>query len=109
MTVILRDAMIFLKNSDAEPIIGALSYKTPFTPNTIITINTGSKTITVLAKQIKLGIFKINSHEFRFIFKSVSYSNKKEDFNYWNKETAKMAGRELKPCFADEKVSIKEG
>lgn len=102
MTVIFEDAMTFL-NNDVDPTVGALSYEKRLNANTPVTIKTESKTITVLAKQIKLSIFKLDSKQFGFIFKSTLYhsGDSKEDFSKWNQGTKQMLGRELKPCFLE--------
>ena len=103
MKVTFKDSMTFL-NNDVEPIVGFLSYDNTklLNANTPVTIETESKTITVLAKQIKLSVFKLDSKQFGFMFKSVIYHtdvNRKEDFVTWNKSTRKLLGRELEPCF----------
>lgn len=103
MTVIFKDAMTFL-NNDVDPTVGALSYEKPLNANTPVTIKTESKTITVLAKQIKLSIFKLDSKQFGFMFKSAlchSDANRKEDFTKWNMLTKQLLGRELKQCFLE--------
>ena len=104
MTVVLRDAMTCL-SKDIDPIVGAISYENPLNANTTLTINAGNKVITLLAKQIKLAIFKLDGREFGFIFKSTGYyaNNNDKDFNKWNQGTKRMLRRELKPCFSNER------
>lgn len=102
MTVIFKDAMTFL-NNDVDPIVGALSYEKPLNANTPVTIKTGNKVVTLLAKQVLLAIFKLDNKEFGFIFKGAPYHSdlNKEVFNKWNKATKKLLGRELKQCFLE--------
>lgn len=102
MQVIFKDTITFL-NDDVEPTVGVLSYDTNlFSGNTLVTIKTESKTITILAKQIKLSLFKLDHKQFGFIFKSIIYhtdANSSKDFELWNRNTKRLIGRELKPCF----------
>lgn len=105
MIVTFKDSMTFL-NNNVDPTVGALSYDNSelLNANTPVIIKTESKTITVLAKQIKLSIFKLDSKQFGFIFKSIVYHTdvkKKEDFIAWNRSTKRMIGRELEPCFLE--------
>lgn len=102
MTVVLRDAMTFL-SKDVDPIVGAVSYDKSLNTNTTLTIKTGNKVVTLLAKQVLLAIFKLDNKEFGFIFKGTPYHSdlNKEVFNKWNKATKKMLGRELKQCFLE--------
>lgn len=100
MTVILRDAMTFL-SKDGDPIVGAISYDKPLNTNTTLTIKTGNKVVTLLAKQVLLAIFKLDNKEFGFIFKGTAYHSgiDKKIFNKWNQYTKMILCRELKPCF----------
>ena len=102
MTVVLRDAMTFL-SKDVDPIVGAVSYDKPLNTNTTLTIKTGNKVVTLLAKQVFLAIFKLDNKEFGFIFKGTPYHSdlNKEVFNKWNKATKKLLGRVLKQCFLE--------
>lgn len=102
MTVILRDAITFF-SKDVDPIVGAISYDKLLNANTTLTIKTGNKVVTLLAKQVLLAIFKLDNKEFGFIFKGAPYHSdlNKEVFNKWNKATKKMLGRELKQCFLE--------
>ena len=102
MTVVLRDAMTFL-SKDVDPIVGTVSYDKPLNANTTLTIKTGNKVVTLLAKQVLLAIFKLDNKEFGFIFKGTPYHSdlNKEVFNKWNKATKKLLGRELKQCFLE--------
>ena len=111
MIVTFKDSMTFL-NNDVDPIVGALSYDNNdfLNANTPVTIKTESKTITVLAKQIKLSVFKLDFKQFGFMFKSVIYHtdvDRKEDFVAWNKSTRKLLGRELEPCFLEVTNDVK--
>lgn len=100
MTVVLRDAMTFL-SKDVDPIVGTLSFESSFNANTTVTIKTGNKVVTLLAKQVLLAIFKLDNKEFGFIFKGAPYHSgiDKEIFNKWNQSTKMILCRELKPCF----------
>ena len=98
MTVILRDAMVFLKNSDAEPIIGAISLEPPLRANAPLAIKTNGYTLIVLTKQVKTLIFKLNNKEFGFIADNTFFTS---DDYYWNTFTNDNAGRELHECFPD--------
>lgn len=102
MTVVLRDAMTFL-SKDVDPIVGTVSYDKLLNANTTLTIKTGNKVVTLLAKQVLLAIFKLDNKEFGFIFKGNAYHSdlNKEVFNKWNKSTKKLLGRELKQCFLE--------
>lgn len=102
MTVILRDAITFF-SKDVDPIVGAISYDKLLNANTTLTIKTGNKVVTLLAKQVLLAIFKLDNKEFGFIFKGSAYHSdlNKEAFNKWNKATKKLLGRELKQCFLE--------
>lgn len=102
MTVILRDAITFF-SKDVDPIVGAISYDKLLNANTTLTIKTGNKVVTLLAKQVLLAIFKLDNKEFGFIFKGAPYHSdlNKEVFNKWNKSTKKLLGRELKQCFLE--------
>lgn len=111
MIVTFKDSMTFL-NNDVDPTVGVLSYDNSelLNANTPVTIKTKSKTITVLAKQIKLSIFKLDSKQFGFIFKSVIYHSdvkRKEDFIAWNRSTKRLLGRELDPCFLEVTNDVK--
>lgn len=102
MTITFKDAMTFLKD-DIDPTVGALSYKKPLSTDTPVTIKTESKTVTVLANEIKLSIFKLDNKLFGFMFKSAIYHSdfNKKDFDRWNRATKRMLGRELKQCFLE--------
>lgn len=96
--MILKDAVVFLKDAEADPIIGSISYEKPVKPNTTLFIDTGNKTVVATTKQVELAIFKLDNRLFGFIFKNVAYLDA-TNFNYWDKETAKYAGRKLHECF----------
>lgn len=106
MKVTFKDAMTFLNNDDVDPIVGSISYDNGklFNADTPVTIETGSKKITVLAKQIKLAMFKLDHKQFGFIFKNNMCHtdvNKPEDFEQWNRKTKQLLGRELEACFLE--------
>lgn len=108
MTVILRDAIVFLSEEDSNPIVGTLSFENPFNANTTVTIKTTNKvkvTITLLAKQIDLAIFNVNKQGFGIIFENtiyyLDYENYTQECNEWNQYAKEMLGRELKPCFVN--------
>lgn len=108
MTVILRDAMVFLSEEDSDPIVGTLSFESPFNANTTVTIKTTNKvkvTVTLLANQIDLAVFNLNKQGFGFIFKNAlyyeDYENYAKECDDWNKLAKEMLGRELKPCFVN--------
>ena len=108
MTVILRDAMVFLSEKDSNPIVGTLSFENPFNANTTVTIKTTNKvkvTITLLAKQIDLAVFNLNEHGLGIISESTlcyaDYENYKKECDDWNKLAKEILGRELKPCFVN--------
>ena len=71
MKVTFKDAMTFL-NNDVDPTVGSISDDNSklFNADTPVTIETASNKITVLAKQIKLAIFKLDRKQFGFIFKN---------------------------------------
>ena len=84
MKITFKDAMTFL-NNDVDPTVGSISYDNSelFNADTPVTIETGSKKITVLAKQIELAIFKLDRKHWGFIFKNNlchTDANDKEDF-----------------------------
>lgn len=108
MTVILRDAIVFLSEEDSNPIVGTLSFENPFNANTTVTIKTTNKvkvTITLLAKQIDIAIFNVNKQGFGIIFENtiyyLDYENYTQECNEWNQYAKEMLGRELKPCFVN--------
>lgn len=98
LTMILKDAVVFLKDAEADPIIGSISYEKPVKPNTALFIDAGNKTVVATIKQVELAIFKLDSKVFGFIFKNGACYDA-TNFNYWDKETAKYAGRKLHECF----------
>ena len=105
MKITFKDAMTFL-NNDVDPTVGSISYDNSelFNADTPVTIETGSKKITVLAKQIELAIFKLDRKHWGFIFKNNlchTDANDKEDFEQLNKETKQLLGRELEACFLE--------
>lgn len=114
MTATIKDAMVFL-NKDSDPIIGVVSYEKPLRSNTLLTIRANGRTLTMLSKQAKMLICKLTSNAFGFIVNGHTYLvTDNNDFNYFNKSTKRMLGRELKTCFADarsaknELIQIKE-
>lgn len=92
----LKDAIVCL-GLDIEPIAGTLKYRMPYTPNRAVTIKTDNKTILLKGDQVKLAMFKLTNNEFGFIFRNGAYSS--NEVSYWDKETIKLVGRKLKPCF----------
>lgn len=98
MTVTIKDAIVFLKDAEADPIIGSISYEKPVKPNTALFIDAGNKTVVATTKQVKLAIFKLDSKAFGFIYKNGACYDA-TNFNYWDKETAKYARRKLHECF----------
>ncbi|XKU94793.1 hypothetical protein R0Q57_08270 [Lactobacillus acidophilus] len=87
----LNDAIVFLKDI-IDPYIGAVT----LSQNKIV-IQIENKTLFIPIGLIKVMLFKRNANSFGFVFNSKLYKDKK-DFNYWNKETNKIAQRELESC-----------
>lgn len=102
MTATIKDAMTFL-SKDSDPIIGIVSYNKPLTPNTPLTIKSDDNSFTtVLTKQVKMLICKLTDESIGIIANSRTYLiTDNKDFNYLNKSTKQMLGRELKTCFTD--------
>ena len=98
MALTIKDAIVFFKDAEAHPIIGSISYKKPVKPDTALIISDGSKTVITTIKQIRLAIYKLDSLAFGFILKNHACYDASR-FNYWDKETAKYAGRKLYQCF----------
>lgn len=87
----LNDAIVFLKDV-IDPYIGAATLN-----DSEIIIQIGNKTLFIPIDLIKVMFFKRNATSFGFVFNSNLYTDKK-DFSYWDKETSKIAQRELESC-----------
>lgn len=86
----LRDAIVFLKGS-IEPYIGAVTLS-----GSKIVIQVETRTAFIPVDEIKMMIFKGNATSFGIYANGAIYSS--EDYDYWNKETSKIAQRELESC-----------
>lgn len=93
----IKDAIIGLKDK-AQPIFGSVKYQTPLNRKSIFEIKTKERKITVPMHQLKIVIFKFNERSFGFIFKNQAYFDK-QDFNYWDKATSKLADHNLERSF----------
>ena len=99
MKATIKVAMIFL-SKDVDPLIGSVSYDKPLMANTPLTIETNNHAFT---KQAKLLVCKLTSNAFGFIVNGHTYLiTDNRAFDYLNKSTKQMLGRELKACFIDE-------
>ena len=93
----IKDAIIEL-GKDKDPLFGSIQYEQPTNPHTIITVQTDNKIIQIPLSKIDLIIFKLDAETFGFIFKSQCFYDQ-ENFNEWDKDTKRLASRELQPNF----------
>lgn len=92
----LNDTIVFLKQNE-EPLLGSISYKKPASPHSIITIKSIGKTVHVPLDQIELALFRLNPQVWGMIWKNkMCFDLDKDECNYWNKTTSKIASHELK-------------
>lgn len=88
--ITLKDAIVFFKGV-IDPYIGAVTLT-----SSKIVIQVGTRTTFVPLDALKMMLFKGNATSFGICANGAIYSS--ENYDYWNKETSKIAKRELESC-----------